>query len=79
MILDSGGHRSYEWLPQCDLPVGVVDTHQYNDCDRHRSRTLFVEPTVSFAVVEKAELAELVVDLVASASVSSSFHISSEL
>ena len=78
-ILDWGGHRSYEWLLQYCLPIGAADIHQYNDYNQHRFRTLSVGLTIGFAVVEKVELAELVVDSIASASVSWSFHRYSEL
>ena len=71
LILDLGGHKSYEWLLQYCLPVGAADIHQYNDYNQHRSRTLFAGLTVGSAA--------LVVDSTASASVSCSFHIYSEL
>ena len=65
-------------LPCC-LPVRVVGIHQYNGYNQHKFRKLSMGLTVGFAVMKEVELAELVVDSIASASASWSSHIYSEL
>ena len=66
-------------MPPCCLLVGAAGIHQCNGYNQHRFRKFFAGPVVGFTMVEEVELAELVVDSIASASASWSSHIYSEL